>query len=922
MDGDRRSKSSCVRSWQTPHELAMDLSLNFETFLELQLLRLKDDLISRYTQDVNLVQSEISKLQVRHSVQSENSKWQVIRDRTTATDALRGPSTAVIGMATSPIGILKQRPSLNSEPDPSWIRYTAASCRFSAPDRMRNSFGSTKQCKDSANRRAQTTTLSEESMRSRVSFAEPNSPPVRRPQFQTPLFPLAEQYAPTSKLEVSFVSEEEAVFAELSTDPMRPSVMSTPVVAPPTLDYAQSWNIVQRWERLVAGVLGRTESESQDTIAAIKTVELHPTWEGGDHVSWEQLVLRKDNGMRKDSFQSLQFNRSKASSITDAFAEINVGSSIRDESACFQRCIVHPDSKISRLMAVMSGIIIALDLVFLPLTFAFKVDELKEFEILAWVSTLFWSLDMPMSFVSGYYSNGVVEMRPKVIFCHYLKTFFVLDFVIVSSDWFTMLMSTMDPQMGVLRISRSFKYYRFIRIVRMLRLMKIFQLVKSYIDGAATELMMVLARLTALIMLLMLVSHYMACSWYALAHLNEQEITWVRAAGLENEGDQYLYTVALHWSLTQLTPATNNINPTNHAERMFAIFVVLVALINFSTFLSSLTNALRQIQTLFLVQHEEEAQMRQFLHAREVPLNLARQIWHFYRYNYQRPAKRIHYEDIRVLKKLPQALRKCLHRHIHLPVLMRHAIFNRVSSTDRDTLLIICDTCVSEVSLGVEAEVFSSGDSATFMAFLISGGMSYDCRLYDRVAFIKAPAIISELSIWGKWTHRGTLMSIESCELVVIAADEFRNSLVRRGRPDTLLTMRRYASLYTKEINLAFQGRHPITDIVNPEWDDEWEIIATRIMEDLFPRASETEALDMYSESCVGSYTDYSESGNSQDNSIIQQLRMSRRRKKASSRFSGKHSAHSGHSMLELKAARFADPNDDGLILGFPSKEF
>ncbi|CAK9058292.1 unnamed protein product [Durusdinium trenchii] len=68
------------------------------------------------------------------------------------------------------------------------------------------------------------------------------------------------------------------------------------------------------------------------------------------------------------------------------------------------------------------------------------------------------------------------------------------------------------------------------------------------------------------------------------------------------------YVASLHWSLTQFTPSTNNVAPTNSLERLFAIFVILLAMGCFSSFVGSITatvNALRSIQATKTKQHSE-----------------------------------------------------------------------------------------------------------------------------------------------------------------------------------------------------------------------------------------------------------------------------------------------------------------------------
>merc|ERR1719181_2010605 len=60
----------------------------------------------------------------------------------------------------------------------------------------------------------------------------------------------------------------------------------------------------------------------------------------------------------------------------------------------------------------------------------------------------------------------------------------------------------------------------------------------------------------------------------------------------------YLYTTSLHWSLTQFTPASMEVYPENARERTFAIVVLVFALVTFSSFVSSITNAMTHLRNM------------------------------------------------------------------------------------------------------------------------------------------------------------------------------------------------------------------------------------------------------------------------------------------------------------------------------------
>merc|ERR1712032_674460 len=112
---------------------------------------------------------------------------------------------------------------------------------------------------------------------------------------------------------------------------------------------------------------------------------------------------------------------------------------------------------------------------------------------------------------------------------------------------------------------------------------------KQMLEFIYTEQVKLLLRLVKLVILILFLNHYIACLWYAMAIWTNDSVTWLdryvlTVDGLESHSGVLLYFTSLHWSLTQFTPATMDVAPTNATERAFAVFIVLFALMCFSSF--------------------------------------------------------------------------------------------------------------------------------------------------------------------------------------------------------------------------------------------------------------------------------------------------------------------------------------------------
>merc|ERR1719343_1512046 len=128
------------------------------------------------------------------------------------------------------------------------------------------------------------------------------------------------------------------------------------------------------------------------------------------------------------------------------------------------------------------------------------------------------------------------------------------------------------------------------------------QLVKERIYSLTVN---IVANILKMLLLLMVVSHFISCLWYAISYNADGDDRWLAYYNMEGSKWNYLYATCLHWSLTQFTPAPMNIQPQNFPERVFTISVVVCALVGFSYVVGSITGSLAQLRSL----KEEESKL-------------------------------------------------------------------------------------------------------------------------------------------------------------------------------------------------------------------------------------------------------------------------------------------------------------------------
>lgn len=67
--------------------------------------------------------------------------------------------------------------------------------------------------------------------------------------------------------------------------------------------------------------------------------------------------------------------------------------------------------------------------------------------------------------------------------------------------------------------------------------------------------------------MMLVTNHIIACCWFGVSSFQQGGRSWIDEMQLDTTDFSESYAASLHWSLTQFTPATNNINPESASER-------------------------------------------------------------------------------------------------------------------------------------------------------------------------------------------------------------------------------------------------------------------------------------------------------------------------------------------------------------------
>jgi len=446
----------------------------------------------------------------------------------------------------------------------------------------------------------------------------------------------------------------------------------------------------------------------------------------------------------------------------------------------------------------MSFFLVCYDMVMIPISLAYLDEESgKEgfFNVMYWFVLLFWTADIPLSFSTGFFRNGVVEMLPGSIARHYIHTWFALDVLIVGSDWLGILLGSNSRISSLARVLRML---RIVRSLRLLRLMKLQKLQEEIEDRISSEYFHVVLGVLKQVLMLVCINHFIGCLWWSISVSTDEDTdAWTRKYVGATFADKYF--TSMHWSLTQFTPASMEVIPLNVHERIFAVAILIFAMVFFSSFVSSITAAMTHLRQLSGMLDKHFSTLRRFLKAKNIPGELTVRILKYAKYRAAAKRVEIQEADVELLHMLSKPLQQELRKEIFAPVLTQHPFFRIYATRDAAAMLHMCSAAISQIELSSGDSLFTEASSAESMIFVLKGRLKYfpmekkskeeaSPKPTPRTTTVSGPPKLSrsatfkainaniieegdwccEASLWTQWKYTGAMSAISMSKVLTI----------------------------------------------------------------------------------------------------------------------------------------------------------
>ncbi|CAK0847705.1 unnamed protein product [Prorocentrum cordatum] len=493
-----------------------------------------------------------------------------------------------------------------------------------------------------------------------------------------------------------------------------------------------------------------------------------------------------------------------------------------------QRFVILHTSRTYMLYGWVSCFLLLFDVVVVPWMIAWDVPLLGFQRDMAWVTTLFWTADICASFITTFHQNENDELIDHIptIAKRYLRSYFVIDVIIITGDWVSLFLS----KSAGWRVARLAKIGRLLRLVVLIRVLKAPAIVKK-LGERLSDYSKLALRFANMFVITVSCTHIISCAWFFIGRSvpSDTGMSWIRTSDyltVAEESMWYQYTTSFHWAMAQLCLGSNEVVCTTSVERMFSVMCMVVGLLFGSTLVSTLSTAMFQVQMDHRDNHVKLKQMKTYLHENQIDSSFAADVQTQLRARLV-AKDRVKEGDVYGLKLLSSAMQAKLRYEVFVPRIEHHSLFNVWVSVDRTSAEHFIISHMKSVHLMRKDDLFSSGKRADCAYVLVTGGLNYtqypEHALVDDIKEedVKRGGLISEATLWCHWFHVGTSQATQFCDVAEVRATGLQDA-ARRSEAIFELC-REYCEQFHRRLQAAGPPTMPWPDDLQvplTEWGD------------------------------------------------------------------------------------------------------
>lgn len=440
--------------------------------------------------------------------------------------------------------------------------------------------------------------------------------------------------------------------------------------------------------------------------------------------------------------------------------------------------MIHPHATFKIVWDLFGMIFLLRDIFFIPLQL-FNIPDTYVIEWLDNASLIFWSIDIILSFFTGYYEKGRLELHHKRIACNYIKTWFFLDVVVVGIDWWFQTQQNAGSAEGIARVTKSIRSARFLRMFRLIRLSKMSKVSVLLREQISSEAGLIYFGILLVILRMFVLQHIIACGWYGIGDFAEETEgkSWILTHSFRERTFNYQYSTCLHWAFAQLGIGSVEIDPETTQERIFCIAVAFVGLISFSTLVSTVTSLMSNLQKAQDQEQQLFRDLRHFLHQNDIPIDLSQRVTRFIQHAYRAQTSRSVDSEVAIFGLLSKSLKAELqftrYRHclFSLALCKKMLVAEEHNNAEMVAQHVAVKT-LTTLQLAQNDFIFTRGTVARTCYCALEDNLEYIIDRHNRSS-VSVGMCIAEMALWTPWVYLGGLVSKEMSRVVAIDVEAF-----------------------------------------------------------------------------------------------------------------------------------------------------
>ena len=419
----------------------------------------------------------------------------------------------------------------------------------------------------------------------------------------------------------------------------------------------------------------RQESRSMFTTKEEKTfLEIISAAVGNEAAAKVEPGQRSGSAVRNRKGSWFTEKQARRLSRRRSVIPLDVVQHMTDQECRENQCYFHPFSFARLTWEAVVTIVAAAHVIMAPLYFAWK--ELFIYQ-LSYAVVLVFVIDWMVQGLTSYMKTdgknfGLWEKDPATLITFYLRTFFILDFVIafpltavilqhIDEDSVWNILSLLDI-IKIIRVKRAFNRFK---------------------RGTLTNPS--LWKVIILWCVLLYVWHLLSCIyWLIEKDLGLDETTM--GPPIEFRDTHFLieYSWAVFWVVS--VNAGSATFPEKPIEAILASFVVMTGIFVVAGVISTMNNAVREYDTLEQRRTRRLREIMQYLRNRKATAKLIREVLRYYQYCFENNIGEESGADL--LNELPTILRERLIKTFYKPIIEKIPLFDDLPKVVLDDLVL------------------------------------------------------------------------------------------------------------------------------------------------------------------------------------------------------------------------------------------